>query len=157
MARKFSLSETSVSLERYLANKWIRKHQTSEQEIANLFAIADRDIGQSQTPGLGPEWSFDIAYNAVVQAATAALAATGYVAERANKHMRVLECLEFTVGLDRNHVSFLDRCRKKRKTAVYEQVGGVSDQEAGEMIQEAVDLRDRVAKWMKEEHADLMP
>ena len=56
-----------MSLQTYLANSWIRRHATSREEIANLLAIADRDIAQSQTPGLGPEWRFDIAYNAAQQ------------------------------------------------------------------------------------------
>ncbi len=72
-----------MSLKSYLRNSWIRRHETSPREIADLLAIADRDVGQSQVPGLGPEWRFDIAYNAVLQLATAALAAAGYRAERA--------------------------------------------------------------------------
>lgn len=71
--------------------------------------------------------------------------------------MRVLECLEFTVGLDRNDVAFLDRCRRKRNIAVYEQVGGISDNEANEMIKEAIDLRAKVATWMAQAHAELLP
>ncbi len=109
-----------MSLTLYLTNKWIREHETSKAEVSGLLAIADRDIEQSQTPGLGPEWRFDIAYNAVVQLATAALAVSGYRAERANKHMRVLACLEFTLGLDKTQVAFFDRCRKKRNIAVSE-------------------------------------
>jgi hypothetical protein len=87
-----------MSLKLYLDNSWIRGHETSRQEIAELLAIADRDIQQSQTPGLGPEWRFGIAYNAALQLATAALAAAGYQAERQNKHQRTVECLTFTVG-----------------------------------------------------------
>jgi hypothetical protein len=40
----------------YLQNRWIRRHRSSRDEISRLLAIADRDIEQSQTPGLGPEW-----------------------------------------------------------------------------------------------------
>jgi len=80
-------------LKLYLNNRWIRKHESSSDEIARLLAIADRDIQQCQTPGLGSEWRFDIAYNAVLQLATAALAACGYRAERQSKHMRTIECL----------------------------------------------------------------
>jgi hypothetical protein len=140
-----------------LTNKWIREHETSKAEVSGLLAIADRDIEQSQTPGLGPEWRFDIAYNAVVQLATAALAVSGYRAERANKHMRVLECLEFTLGLDKTHVAFFDRCRRKRNTAVYEQVGAISDHEADEMIEVAKQLRDEFATWLPSEQPDLVP
>lgn len=50
-----------MTLQRYLENSWIRPHETSPEEIGELLAIADRDIGQSQTPGLGPEWRFGIA------------------------------------------------------------------------------------------------
>ena len=80
-----------MSLESYSRNRWIRKHRTTPREIADLLAVADRDIEQSQIPGLGSEWRFDIAYNSALQSATAALAAAGYRAERANKHLRVIE------------------------------------------------------------------
>ncbi len=66
-----------MSLKQWLANAWLREHQTSADEIGRLLAIVDRDIQQSQVAGLGPEWRFDIAYNAILQAATAALAAAG--------------------------------------------------------------------------------
>ncbi len=123
-----------MSLQRYSDNNWIRAHETSVEEIGRLLLIADRDIEQSTTPGLGPEWRFDIAYNAVLQLATAALAASGYRAERQSKHMRTIECLAFTLGADDSMVSFLDRCRRKRHAAVYDQVGMVSDHEADEMV-----------------------
>lgn len=145
-----------MSLNAYLNNHWIRTHETSAQEIANLLAIVDRDIQQSQTPGLGPEWCFDIAYNSALQCATAALAAAGYHAARQNKHMRTIECLAFTVALQSKDVDLLDRCRRKRHTAVYEQVGAVSDQEADEMVSFARRLRTHVEKWLKKEHPHLL-
>ena len=146
----------SMSLKRYLDNRWIREHETSADEISNLLAIADRDIAQSQTPGLGPEWRFDIAFNAALQLAVASLAATGYRAERENKHLRTIECLAFTVGLDREEVDLLDRCRRKRHIAVYDRVGAISDQEAGEMIELASRLRRLVEDWLQKEHGELL-
>jgi len=145
-----------MSLESYSRNRWIRGHTTSPREIADLLAIADRDIAQSQTPGLGPEWRFDIAYNAVLQLATASLAVAGYRAERENKHQRTLECLEYTVGLDRDRVVFLDVCRRKRHKAVYERVGAVSDAEADEMIATATELRSEVTDWIRRVRPDLL-
>jgi len=139
-----------------LNNRWIRKHESSRDEIARLLAIADRDIEQSQTPGLGPEWRFDIAYNASLQLATAALAASGYQSERQNKHMRTIECLEFTARIDDTTVSFLDRCRRKRHAAVYDQVGAISDHEADEMTAMAIQLRELVRSWLGEEHPELL-
>ena len=36
-----------MTLQRYLESSWIRKHETSPQEIRDLLAIAERDIAQS--------------------------------------------------------------------------------------------------------------
>ena len=126
------------------------------EEIADLRAIVERDIAQSQTPGLNPEWRFAIAYNAALQLATMALSAAGFQGERQNKHMRTVECLEFTMGLESREVAFLDRCRRKRHANVYDQVGAVSDQEAKEMFMFAARLRERVLVWMKESHSELL-
>ena len=57
---------------------WIRSHRTSPEEIQELLAIADRDLSDSASPGLSPDWRLSIAYNAALQLATAALAASGY-------------------------------------------------------------------------------
>ncbi len=142
----------NMSLQLYSSNHWIREHESSAAEINNLFAIADRDIMQSQTTGLGAEWRFDIAYNAALQLATAALAAAGYRAERHNKHMRTLESLAFTVGLEKDTVDFLDHCRRKRHVAIYEQIGAISDQEAGELLDVTQRLRSIVEDWICREH-----
>ena len=107
-----------MSLEAYLNNRWIQRHESSVDEIRRLLAVVDRDIQQSQTAGLGPEWRFDIAYNSALQSAAAALAAAGFLAERQNKHMRTLECLRFTLGLTQAEVDLLDACRRKRHLAV---------------------------------------
>ncbi len=135
-----------MSLEIYSKNGWIRAHETSVGEIANLLAIADRDIRESQTAGLGPEWRFDIAYHAALQLAVAALAAAGWQAERQNKHQRSIECLAFTAKIAQLEVDFLDSCRRKRHVAVYDQIGAISEVEAKEMIQFAQKLRKGILK-----------
>ncbi len=145
-----------MSLESYSRNRWIRRHETSPREIADLLAIVDRDVGQSQIPGLAPEWRFDIAYNAVLQLATAALATAGYQAERQNKHQRTLECLAYTLGIERERVLFLDTCRRKRHKAIYERVGAISDAEADEMIAAAKQLRGEVTEWIRKRRPELV-
>jgi hypothetical protein len=141
-----------VSLTLYSRNRWIRSHRPSRDEVGRLLAIADRDIEQSQTPGLGPEWRFDIAYNAALQLATAALAAAGYQAER----LRTLESLAFVADIDEDTVAFLDRCRRKRHSAVYDQVGAISDHEAAEMLAAAIRLRRQIQLWLQDTHPDLI-
>ena len=145
-----------MSLQLYLANRWIRRHEPTRAEIVALLAIADRDIQQSQTAGLVAEWRFDIAYNAALQLATACLAASGFRAERQSKHLRTLETLEFSAGLDQGVIGFLDVCRRKRHTAVYEQVGAVSSSDADGLISLVQDLRAAEGDWLRLEHPDLV-
>ena len=65
----------SMSLNDWLEKSWLVTHSSSKQEIEALLSIVDRDIKQSHTPGLEPDWQLNIAYNAALQLATVALAA----------------------------------------------------------------------------------
>src|SRR5260370_7090396 len=72
-------------------NGWLKEHKPSREEIADLFAVADRDLAASQTPGLTNDWRFNIAYNAALQLATAALAAAGGGPTRSEEHTSELQ------------------------------------------------------------------
>ncbi|KPK80204.1 MAG: hypothetical protein AMJ81_12350, partial [Phycisphaerae bacterium SM23_33] len=88
-----------MSLEDWRSSGWLSSHQSSAREVVELLALADRDLRDCQAAGLSADWKFNIAYNALLQAATAALAA-GYRASRESHHYRVLQSLALTVGLD---------------------------------------------------------
>ena len=75
-----------MSLQDWLNNRWLEKHQTSSQEIADLLSIAKRDLADCQISELSPDWKMNIAYNAALQIATIALAASGYRAAREVHH-----------------------------------------------------------------------
>ena len=147
----------SASLKDWHKFGWLKGHKTSRQEIADLFAVADRDLAACQTPGLINDWRFNIAYNAALQLASAALAASGYQAERANHHYRVLHSLEFTLGADPATIRKLDVFRKKRNITDYERAGTISDIEAGEMLDLAEELRLQVYEWIVKYHPGFKP
>ncbi|MBM80649.1 MAG: hypothetical protein CMJ78_08660 [Planctomycetaceae bacterium] len=138
-----------------MQDRWIREHKSSAQEVADLLAISGRDIAQSQTQDLGPEWRDNIAYNAVLQLATLALVVTGYQTERQNKHQRTKRW-SLPIGLDKDLVNLIDVCRRKRHTNVCDQVGAISDTEATEIIQIAKSLREQIATWLADQHPDLL-
>lgn len=120
------------------------------------MAVADRDLAASTTPGLHNDWSFNIAYNAALQLATAALAASGYQAERANHHYRVIDSLNLTLGTDGETVKKFDIFRKKRNIADYERAGAISGREVEEMRSLAQKLRADFEVWIRNKHPDLM-
>jgi hypothetical protein len=140
-----------------LENKWLTEHHTSPEEIAELLEVVNRDLSQCQTPGLFPDWQLSIAYNAALQAATAALAAAGYrVARGASHHYLVIQSLSFTLGADAALVAQLDQFRKKRNILDYQRAGVASNQEANEMKALAQRLHRDVMDWLKAKHPQLL-
>lgn len=145
-----------MSLQSWLQNSWLVQHATSPEEIANLLAISDRDLAACQVKELPADWRFAIAYNAGLQAATAALAAAGYRATRDNHHYRVIQSLEFTTAPGRKFIDTFDGFRKKRNFSNYDLAGSVSDKEADEMLKLAISLRAEVEKWIRAIHPKLL-
>jgi hypothetical protein len=147
----------SMSLQDWLSKGWLVEHRSSPEEIGDLLSLVDRDLRDSQVSGLTPDWRLNIAYNAALQAATAALAASGYRASRKAHHMRVIQSLGLTIDPDKDLIATLDGFRKKRNISDYERAGFVSDSEAGEMRDLANRLREDVLSWIRDEHPELLP
>ena len=145
-----------MSLQDWLKSGWLVEHQTSRQELVNLLGMADRDLAQCRMPHLSSDWQLNIAYNAALQAATAALAAAGYRAAREAHHYRVIQSLAYTIKADASLIAQLDKFRKKRNIGSYERAGVASDQEAKEMFVLAKNLRDEVEKWLRLNHPELL-
>lgn len=132
------------------------EHATSAEEISNLLRLADRDIAACQVKELPADWRFAIAYNAGLQAATAALAAAGYRAARDNHHYRVIQSLEFTIAPGRKLIDAFDGFRKKRNMSSYDLAGSVSDNEAAEMLKLTQGLRADVENRIRAARPDLL-
>lgn len=120
-----------MSLQSWLQNSWLVQHATSPEEIANLLAISDRDLAACQVKELPADWRFAIAYNAGLQAATAALAAAGYRATRDNHDYRAIQSLEFMTAPGRKFIDTFDGFRKKRNVSSYHLAGFSLRQRSG--------------------------
>jgi hypothetical protein len=140
----------------WVENRWLVRHQATEEEIADLLYIVDRDIKTARTPGVHPDWRLSIAWNAVLQAANAALAAAGYRAEREGHHYRAVQSLELTIGAEPGLVRQLDGYRKKRNVGDYQKAGMVTDAEADELVALAEEIATRVRAWLKSTHPELL-
>ena len=145
-----------MSLKDWQLNGWLIAHKTSPQEIADLLAVADRDLNDCKASGLSADWRLNIAYNAALQAATAALAACGYRAVREAHHFRVIQSLVYTIDLSSTVVTQFDAFRKKRNIGGYERAGMTSDQEADEMFSLAKNIREKVENWLHKNYPELI-
>ncbi|MBI5908670.1 MAG: hypothetical protein HY848_01745 [Betaproteobacteria bacterium] len=145
-----------MSLRDWLRNSWLVEHKTSAEEIAGLLAIIERDLANAKVAGLAEDWRLSIAYNAALQAATAALAASGFRAAREQHHFRTIQSLALTIGWPAPKVGRFDRLRKKRNIIGYESAGVVSEREAREMHELATGLREDVLAWLGKQHPKLL-
>lgn len=121
-----------MSLRDFQKNSWLVEHKSNPEEIAALLAIVERDLANAKVAGLADDWRLSIGYNAALQAATAALAASGFRAAREQHHYRTIQSLALTIGWPAAKVERFDRFRKKRNMIGYETAGVVSEQEARE-------------------------
>src|SRR5580765_4649209 len=137
-------------------NGWLTKHKTSPGEIRDLLAVVDRDLRDSAAEALSADWRLNIAYNAALQVATAALAAAGYRAGRDSHHYRVIQSLAHTIGTKSSLIGQLEQFRKKRNIGGYERAGSISDREATEITALAHQLRRDVVEWLRANHAGLL-
>ena len=145
-----------MSLQDWERKGWVEKHKSSPQEIEELFQIADRDLKDCQARDLSDDWQLNIAYNAALQSAKAALAAAGYRTAREAQHFRIIQSLAFTLVLEKSLIDKLDKFRKKRNISDYERAGLVSESEVEEAISLARQLRKQVEEWLQADYPHLL-
>ncbi len=108
-----------------------------------------RDLHDSRAADVSADWRFNIAYNAALQSAKAALAAAGFRAARGwDAHCRTLDSLQLTVGVEASMVRRLQVFRTRRNSTEYDHAGVTSDAEADEVHEAAVAIRDAVVRWI---------
>ena len=145
-----------MSLKQWEANGWLRKHETSPEEIRNLLMIVDRDV-KDAAEGISADWRFGIAYNAALKLCMVLLYAEGYKAERTLQHYRTIQALPLILGPDKKEdAAYLEACRSKRNIVEYDYVGGATDDDADELLAFVQDLKSEVEVWLKEYHPDLL-
>lgn len=147
-----------MSLNDWAKAGWIRPHKTTRPQIADLFAIVDRDLADARTARLSTDWQFGIAYNAALKLCTILLYAEGWRPEKNLAHYRTLQSLPLILGAGRSaDADYLDTCRAKRNTVEYDMAGQTSPEEAKELIEFAASLRGNVLDWLKRRHPTLVP
>jgi hypothetical protein len=146
-----------MSLQQWAENGWLRPHQTSSQEIADLLAIVARDL--ADTAGdISADWRFGIAYNAALKLCTILLHASGYRPEKTLQHYRTIEALPEILGDQwRDAADYLETCRRKRNIVEYDRVGVATEQDASELAAFCTELREEVVVWLNKNHPELVP
>ncbi len=141
-----------MTLKQWESNGWLRAEPTSRDEIANLFAIVDRDLNDA-TGSVSADWQFGIAYNAALKLCMILLRAEGYRPSHGLQHYRAIAAMPLILGTSRKEdASYLEACRRKRNTVEYDYVGGVSKDDARELLAFARGFKKDVVGWLEKNH-----
>lgn len=145
-----------MTLLQWVEHGWLRRHKTDKKEIDNLFQIIARDL-KDAAGDISADWRFGIAYNAALKLCMILLYAEGYRPEKTLQHYRTIQSLPIILGKQHeNNAKYLDTCRNKRNITEYDYVGGITEEDVEELIEFACELRDKIMKWLKMHHSDLL-
>ena len=128
----------------------LKAHAADEREIARLLESADRALKDASVAALSTDSRLELAYRALMQAALAAMLASGYrpATSEPGHHQVVIHALPKTIGMAAERVQVLDAYRKARNQSDYRGIS-VSDAVARECAAEAIRLLAEVRAWIK--------
>ncbi len=125
--------------------------------ISRLLIAAERNIIDAKVKQISAENRFDAAYKAIMQAANAALQASGYrtLKSKPGHHQTMIQSLSKTIGSNAETVMILDALRKQRNVADYS--GDIVPESAvKDCIEQATTLLFAVNSWTAKNHPDLI-
>lgn len=122
-----------------------------------LRAVVERDLQDAWLTGLSEDRRFATAYNCVLQLAKMAIACAGYrVTAKRGHHENTFIAVRLAIGPSvANLSSYFDTCRRKRNLVDYNLADVVTETELDELLEKAVDFRDRVEHWIADHHPHL--
>lgn len=144
-------------MEKWAEYGWVKAEPTSREEVKGLLTIVERDLKDATLAGLSEDRKFEAAFNAARTCANLALRATGYrTSTQAGHHVKTIESLELTIGVDPKLIRRMKTLSQKRNATTYDTAGSVSAQELELCVKTGRELRDAVLAWLGKTHPELL-
>jgi uncharacterized protein (UPF0332 family) len=117
----------------------IRKEKVSRPEVGRALERAERDLQTArELMERDRDWSFAVAYDAVLQASRAYMFARGFRPTSSESHKNTFAFMRLAMGKDYEKLmAYFDRMRNKRHQAIYETAGLITETEAHNILEKA--------------------
>ena len=113
-----------------LADRTVRTHTTSLQELNDLRGVVARDLADAAIADLSTDRRFATAYNAVLQTAKMVIACAGYRVAGLGHHQTTFEAVELAMGPSAAPLAaYFDTCRRKRNMVDYDMANVATETE----------------------------
>jgi uncharacterized protein (UPF0332 family) len=121
-----------MTFDEMVKRRMIEKTAVSDEEIAEHLRIGRHDVAVARVVATQDlDWAFNIAYNGILQTATAYMRHAGYRPRGEAKHYHTFLFMAEALPPEFAHdIARVQKMRAKRNTAVYDTRGAVSDKEA---------------------------
>ncbi len=125
-----------MGYEGLLSKNLIKPFKAKEQQIRKQMELASRDLKVAKAMiGVNNDWTYNIAYNAILQAVRALMYKEGFRPVGEGQHKTAILFVEIALGEKfEDEVNFFDKMRMKRNQAVYDTAGIVSEDEAKQSL-----------------------
>jgi len=141
-----------------LVGRGLEKAAADREELARYLARIGRKLADSRQGSISLDSRFDLAFEALLQIALAALRANGYRTTSAAGHQQLaLQALPKSLGLDAERVRALEEFRKKRSAGLYLAAFEPSAAEVEALVRAVERLQKDLAAWLKAKRPDLAP
>ncbi len=122
-----------------LNSRRIRKEKVSRIEVERALERAERDLQTArELIEHDRDWSFAVAYDAVLQASRAYMFAQGFRPSSSESHKNTFAFMRLAMGKDYEELmTYFDRMRNKRHQAIYEIAGLITETEAHNILEKA--------------------
>jgi hypothetical protein len=140
-----------------MVGRGLEKAGADKREISRYLEKIRRKVADSRNKTIHLDNRFDLAFEALLQIALAALRANGYRTTSEAGHQRLaIQLLPKSIGIAATEIRTLDEYRKKRSIGLYEADFDPSEEEV-KAVTGAVDhlLRDLVA-WIGKNRPELI-
>jgi len=122
-----------------LNSRRIRREKVSGAEVQKALERAERDLQTSrELIEHDRDWSFAVAYDAVLQASRAYMFAQGFRPASSESHKNTFAFMRLAMGMEYEELmAYFDRMRNKRHQAIYETAGLITETEARNILEKA--------------------
>ena len=140
-----------------MVGRGLERAEPDRQEISRYLIKIRRRTEDAAKSAVSLESRFDIAFEALLLIALAALRANGYRATSEAGHQRlVIRLLPESIGIDPVEIRIMDEFRKKRSLGLYEADFDPSDEEVKAVTDSVRSLLERLEIWLSAHRPDLI-
>jgi len=142
-----------MSIDSLIKEGSIHSFRATPDEISKAMAIAQRDLTLAERIlDESLDWSYSIAYNAILQACRAYMFHQGYRPTATEAHKATLEFMNIALKEPvKRTIAYFDRVRKKRHRTVYNEVGLVTEKEARQLLNKAREFLEYISQRLTDE------